>query len=325
MDQTPMRAAQKAYLHAVTFLAQDTCAFDFRPLEEGRFAPFGAGAHVDLILPNGIRRSYSLCNPQGETHRYVVGVKKASPSRGASSFLHEKLRVGDTIEIAPPRNNFPLIEHTSHSVLIAGGIGVTPIWCMVQRLVEIEASWELHYAARTRKDAAFLEELQRVAPGPLRLRVTFDHEPGGRMLDLPAIVAGAPPEAHFYACGPSPMLDAFEQATKAISRPQVHLERFSGSPETKAVSAEGFDIVLARTNRTLHVPAGKPILDVLLDESVDVAFSCMDGVCGSCKVGVLDGIPDHRDVVLSDEERAENKAMMVCCSGAKSERLVLDL
>lgn len=322
---TPARS-QRVYLHAVTYLARDTSAFEFRPVNGVALAPFTAGAHVDLILPNGIRRSYSLCNPQGETHRYVVGVKKASPSRGASSYLHEQLRVGAEIEIGEPRNNFPLIESATHSVLIAGGIGVTPIFGMLQRLAQVGASWELHYACRTRADGAFLNELLAFAArDPLRVRLTFDQEPGGVMLDLAAIVAAAPPRSHFYACGPAPMLDAFEAATSGLTAEQRHIERFTGNSEALKAGDVGFEVVLARSNRSFQIPAGKPILDVLLDEGVDIAFSCMDGVCGSCKVGVLDGIPDHRDVVLSPAERAENKAMMVCCSGAKSERLVLDL
>lgn len=317
--------SQRVYLHAITYLARDTHAFEFRPVIGDRLAPFTAGAHVDLILPNGVRRSYSLCNPEGEAHRYVVGVKKASPSRGASEHLHLKLRVGDEIEIGPPRNNFPLIEAASHSVLIAGGIGITPVWCMLQRLVAIGASWELHYATRTQRDAAFLLDIRALAADPSRLRLTFDAEPGGLMLDLPAIVATAPPASHFYACGPAPMLEAFERATGVVAREYVHLERFAGAGESARAKGEGFDIRLARSNQQFHIPAGKSILDVLLDEGVDIAFSCMDGVCGSCKVGVLDGLPDHRDLVLTREEQAANDAMMVCCSRALTNQLVLDL
>ena len=321
----PSARSQRVYLHAINYLARETCAFEFRAVNGADLAPFTAGAHVDLWLPNGIRRAYSLCNPEGERRRYVVGVKRASPSRGASAFLHDELRVGAEIEVGEPRNNFPLIETAAHSVLIAGGIGVTPIFGMLQRLAHIGASWELHYACRTRADGAFLEELQALAArDPLRVRLTFDQEPGSKMLDLGAIVAASPPQSHFYACGPAPMLDAFEAATNALPAEQRHIERFS-NPDAAAAPASGFEIVLARSNRRLQIPPGKPILDVLLDEGVDIAFSCMDGVCGSCKVGVLDGVPDHHDVVLSAAERAENKSMMVCCSGAKSDRLVLDL
>lgn len=315
---------RRVYLHSITYLARDTHAYEFRPVGGGALPSFTAGAHVDLILPNGIRRSYSLCNPQGETSRYVIGVKKASPSRGGSAFVHEQLRVGTEIEIAPPRNNFPLIEATAHSVLIAGGIGVTPIWGMVQRLIAIGASWELHYASRTHADAAFLEDLQRLGD-PVRVRLTFDHEPGGTLMNLAAIVAAAPEGAHFYACGPAPMLEAFEKATVSTPPHRVHLERFTADVEAASAGPEGFEIVLARSNKTYAVLPGKAILDVLLDEGVDLPFSCMEGVCGSCRVGVLDGIPDHRDVVLSADERAANNAMMVCCSGSKSQRLVLDL
>lgn len=325
MTGTSVRS-RRVYLHAITYLARDTSAFEFRPVDGAPLAPFTAGAHVDLMLPNGIRRSYSLCNPQGETHRYVVGVKKASPSRGASSYLHDQLRVGTEIDIAEPRNNFPLIETAPHSVLIAGGIGVTPIFGMVQRLNSIGASWELHYACRTRADGAFLDEIRALVAGDaLRLRVNFDHEPGGKLFDLPAIVSAAPPRSHFYACGPAPMLAAFEAAAVALAPERRHIERFTAGDDVVRATDGDFEIVLARSNKRFHVPAGKPILDVLLDEGIEIAFSCMEGVCGSCEVAVLDGIPDHRDVVFSAEERAANKKMLVCCSGAKSERLVLDL
>jgi tetrachlorobenzoquinone reductase len=255
-----------------------------------------------------------------------VGVKKASPSRGASVYLHEQLRIGAEIDIAPPRNNFTLVESAPHSVLIAGGIGVTPIWSMLRRLVALGASWELHYASPTRKDAAFLDELQQLAAGdPSRVNLAFNHEPGGRRLDLDEIVARAPSGSHFYACGPARMLDAYERATAGLLRERVHMERFGGTGEAIRVGGSNFDIALARSDKTFHVPADKSILDVLLDEGVEVDFSCMDGVCGSCKVQVLEGMPDHRDVVLDADERAANGSMMVCCSRALSERLVLNL
>ena len=318
--------SQHVYLHSISHLARGVSAFEFRPTDSAALMPFAAGAHIDLILPNDIRRPYSLCNSQDETHRYVVGVKKASPSRGASTYLHDQLRIGAEIDIAPPRNNFSLVESAPHSVLIAGGIGVTPIWAMVQRLVALGASWELHYASPTRKDAAFLDELQQLAlTNPTRANLAFNHEPGGRRLDLAEIVAKAPAASHFYACGPARMLDAYEDATAGVPRAQVHMERFSGVGEAIRVPGSDFDIALARSDKTIHVPADKSILDVLLDEGVEIEFSCMDGVCGSCKVQVLEGMPDHRDAVLDSDERAANASMMVCCSRALSERLVLNL
>jgi tetrachlorobenzoquinone reductase len=316
---------QEVLLHAVTYLARDTHALEFRPALGGELGPFLAGAHIDLLLPNGLRRSYSLCNPQGETGRYVVAVKKAAASRGGSAYVHDNLRVGTRLEVGRPRNNFPLIEDAPHVVLIAGGIGITPIWCMIQRLVATGGSWEVHYASRTRKDAAFLADLQNLpAEAGRRVHLTFDHEPGATSLDLSAIVTGARAGSHFYACGPASMLGAFERATGAVPNEQVHVERFHAAAEP-VERAPGFQIVLARSQKIFKVPENKTILDVLLDEGIDIPFSCMEGVCGSCRIGVLEGAPDHRDVVLSREERAGNRFMMVCCSGSKSERLVLDL
>src|SRR5262249_51095168 len=156
-----------------------------------------AGSHIDLTLPNGLRRSYSLCNPQGETHRYVIGVKKAADSRGGSRFIHEQLRIGAKLQIDPPVNNFRLEEDAPHTVLIAGGIGITPIWCMVQRLLALGRSFEVHYASRTRDDAAFLAELTELKESRgLRVNLTFDHEPGAAMLDLPSIVSHASARSH---------------------------------------------------------------------------------------------------------------------------------
>src|ERR1700722_8336024 len=243
---------QHVYLHAVTHLARGASAFDFRPVDGAPLMPFTAGAHADLILPNGVRRSYSLCNSQDETHRYVVGVKKASPSRGASVYLHDQLRIGAEIDIAPPRNNFALVESAPHSVLIAGGIGVTPIWSILQRLVALGASWELHYASPTRKDASFLDELQQLAAAdPARVNLAFNHEPGGRRLDLDEIVARAPSGSHFYTCGPARMLDAYEKAAAGLPRGQVHMERFAGAPEAIRVGGSDFDIALARSDKTI--------------------------------------------------------------------------
>jgi vanillate O-demethylase ferredoxin subunit len=196
---------------------------------------------------------------------------------------------------------------------------------MIQRCVALGASWELHYAAQTRQEAPFVDELESLTASASRLRLAFSREAGGGRLDLDEIVSAAPLGSHFYACGPAQMLAAFEQASARLPREQVHLERFGAGAAENRTGESGIEIILARSDRTLEVPAEKSILDVLLDEGVDVAFSCMDGVCGSCKVDVLEGMPDHRDVALGAEERAANRTMLVCCSRAFSERLVLDL
>ncbi len=318
--------AFKVRVKAITNEALGINSYDLRMPNGGELPTFTAGAHIDLHLPNGLIRSYSLVNSQEERHRYVIAVNKDQSSRGGSRYVHEVLRVGDTLAIGLPRNNFQLAEHAPHSLMIAGGIGITPLLCMIRRLNAIERSWQLHYGARTRQSAAFLEELSALASDSdpaSSVHVNFDQEAGSRMLDIPAIVANAGHTSHLYCCGPLPMLDAFERATVEHSPELVHVEYFAAR-ELPAASG-GFEIVLARSGRTLTVPTGKTILDTLIDAGVPIQYSCMEGVCSSCETRVLDGIPDHRDLVLSKEERASNRVMMVCCSGSKSRTLVLDL
>lgn len=309
---------------SVTFEAERIHSYELRPLAGGALPPFTAGAHVDVHLPHGATRSYSLINPQGETHRYVIAVAHDAASAGGSRYMHERLRAGDRLTIGEPQNNFTLAEDAPLSVLIAGGIGVTPIFCMVQRLTALGRAWELHYSARTREAAAFLEPLEALRDaGGATLVVNFDHEPGGRMLDIEAIVCATPADAHLYCCGPTGMLDAFERAAQARPPERVHVEYFSA--KEAPARGGGFTVVLEKSNRSVFVEEGKTILETLLDEGVDPAHSCMEGVCGTCETRVLEGIPDHRDLVLNDAEKAANKTMMICCSGAKTPTLVLDL
>ncbi len=300
--------------------AEGINSYDLRHPAGGELPPFTAGAHVDLQLPNGLIRCYSLVNPERERHRYVIAVNKDAASRGGSRFIHEHLRVGDVIGVGIPRNNFALEEGATRSVLIAGGIGITPLWCMIQRLEALGRDWELYFSARTRQHAAFGGPLRRLGA---RVHWNFDREPGGAMHDLAKIVRAAPPDAHLYCCGPRSMLAAFERATAARPPQLVHVEYFG--PKEPPAARGGFTVVLARAGRSLTVPAGKTILETLLDEGLEVQHSCTQGVCGSCETPVLEGVPDHCDLVLSKEERARNRTMMICCSGAKSARLVLDL
>lgn len=286
--------------------------------------PFTAGSHIDLHLSNGMIRSYSLVNDQSERRRYVIAVNKDAASRGGSSFVHDTLRAGDVITISRPRNNFTLQENANHSVLVAGGIGITPLLSMIRRLETLGRSWELFYAARTCRAAAFLEELKSLRPEPSSsLHVNFDGEPSGSMLDLASIVSTTPPGAHLYCCGPVPMIEAFEAATRDRPTEQVHVEYFKA--KEKPAAAGGFEVRLARSNRTVKVEAGKTILDALLDAGMAANYACTEGVCGTCETRVLEGIPDHRDLFLGKEEQAANKTMMICCSGSKSSTLVLDI
>jgi ferredoxin-NADP reductase len=285
----------------------------------GALPPASPGAHIELHLDSGISRSYSLVHAGDALTAYVVGVKRDPHSRGGSRYVHEQMRVGATLAVSPPRNHFPLREDAVHSVLIAGGIGITPIWCMAQRLAALGVSWELHYSARSRDDLAFAPALAAFGD---RVRLHCDEEAGG-VLDLAAIVCEAPASAHFYCCGPAPMLAAFERATAHLPPPQVHLERFA--PQQAAAVAGGFVVALARSGRELEVPAGASVLSVLLANGIGVEHSCRAGLCGCCEVGVLAGEVDHRDACLTEAERAGHRSMLVCVSGAKSARLVLDL
>jgi ferredoxin-NADP reductase len=283
--------------------------------------PFTPGSHIDLHLSNGLVRSYSLFNSPAETHCYVVGVLNDRGSRGGSRFVHEQMRVGGTLSISAPRNHFELDESAARSVLLAGGIGVTPIFCMYNRLRETGRDVELIYCARSRKEAAFVEALEGSGGS---VRTHFDDEMGGPP-DLAALLGGHPADTHFYCCGPAPMLDSFEAACLALGQRHTHVERFAAAKDVEAVQDSGYQVELAKSGKSLTVPAGKSLLDALLDAGVSADYSCREGVCGACETAVLEGIPDHRDSVLTERERASNKTMMVCVSGCIGERLVLDL
>lgn len=308
----------------ITYEAENINSYELVAPRGGDLAPFTAGSHVDLQLSNGMIRSYSLVNDQSEKHRYVVAVNKDPSSRGGSRFVHEAIRVGNIITISHPKNNFVLEENASHSILIAGGIGITPLFSMIRRLEALGRSWQLYYAARTQFSAAFLDELGALRSNVyLNLHVNFDQEPSGRMLDLSKIVSDAPADAHLYCCGPVPMLEAFEAAAKDKPANRVHVEYFKA--KEKPAAEGGFEVRLARSNRTIPVQPGKTILDALLDAGIAANYSCAEGVCGTCETRVIDGMPDHRDLFLSKEEQAANKTIMICCSGSKSSTLVLDL
>jgi ferredoxin-NADP reductase len=312
----------EVFVKSITFEAEDVVSLDLRPARSGTLPAFTAGAHIDVLLRDGLRRCYSLANDQNERHRYHIAVQKDPATRGGSRFIHETIRAGDVLTIAPPRNNFALAEEGERFVLIAGGIGITPILSMVRRLIELGRAWHLFYAARSRHRAAFVEAIAALDTHG-QFHCHFDDENAGAIIDIGAIVRAAPPRAHFYCCGPSPMLAAFEQVTAGIAAGNVHVEYFA--PKSPAAAEGGFEVVLARSNRIVFVSEQSTILDALLAAGVAAGHSCLEGVCGTCETTILEGIPDHRDSVLSAAERASNRTMMICCSGALSSRLVLDL
>lgn len=296
-------------LRAIIQETDDINLLEFRSLTGETLPHYDPGAHIDLHLPNGLIRSYSLIDPYSGNYR--IAVKNEPASRGGSRLIHNDLRVGANITIGEPRNNFPLVEDAPLSVFIAGGIGITPLLSMAQRMDQLGRPWELHYASR---DPAFVSQLTDPH--------TRFYSPAAP-LDIAALTAALPGDTHIYCCGPSRMMAAFESATSSRPPSHVHVEYFSAqdAPSTEG----GFDVLLQRSGQRVTIAAGETILNALIAAGLDVPFSCMEGICGSCETRVLNGIPDHRDMILSKQEKAANDKMIICCSGSKSATLVLDL
>ncbi len=287
---------------------------DGRPLE-----PFAPGAHIDVQIPGGPVRQYSLCGSVVASGAYTIAVKKEPESRGGSSGMHERISVGALLSIGGPRNYFPLAPGEHPSLLIAGGIGITPITAMITELQEEKQDWTLHYCARSERHAAFHRELAKLAGS--RMHTYFSEAP---ILDVDALIAGQSSDTHVYCCGPNPLMDAVARATSSWPERQVHFEWFT-APANDAGPNTAFEIELARSGVVLTVPSDRTILQVLRDNGYDVNSACEEGICGTCETAVVSGEPEHRDAVLSAEERAANNTMMVCVSRAKGSRLVLNL
>lgn len=314
-----------ARVHTLRYEAEGIVSVELRPALDGiEFPAFEPGAHIDLHLGNGLVRSYSLCNPSSDRGRYVVGVLEDRKSRGGSRYVHQQLRVGTTLPISAPRNNFHLEEGAERTVLVAGGIGITPVWCMLQRLVALGRRVELIYCARSRREAAFRDAIEALAGDSVQVTWHFDEEKGAPP-DLAALLAGKDAGTHFYCCGPAPMLAAFEQACEVLGQAHVHIERFAAAPAETASATQPCVVECARSGKRVEVPAGKSILDSLIDAGLQPEYSCKEGVCGACETKVLEGEVDHHDGILSQSERAANTTMMICVSGCKGSRLVLDI
>lgn len=313
--------SQTLRVHAIATAAQDVLTFDLRSPDKVKLPPFEPGAHINLHMPEGRIRSYSLLNDARERHRYVLAIKREAASRGGSAWMHEQVGAGSLVSASGPNNDFALIESAAHSVLVAGGIGITPLWCMAQRLKATGQSWTLYYRAKRRSSAALLGELAQTGFCE-HVRLSFSDELDTK-LDLDALVRTAPYGTHFYCCGPTAMIDAFDRACHDVPANQVHVERFA-APETPATEG-GFSVRLARSGHVLFVSAGQTILAALKANGFDAPSACQQGVCGECEVKVLAGTPDHRDLVLTPQERSSGSTMMICCSGSLSPELTLDL
>ncbi len=321
----------EARVHRIRPLADGIIEIDLRPTAGRDLPAFTAGSHIDVELPvastqgRALVRQYSLAGDPADRSRYLIGVGLDARSRGGSRYLHEALAEGDTLRISAPRNHFPLEEaHAGWSVLVAGGIGVTPLMAMARRLSALGKPWVLYLCARTPERAAYLHEL-RALPGG-RVITVFDGVPGGRPIDLAAVFDAAPGGTHFYCCGPASLLKAFEAEAKRAAPGRAHVEWFQPKvPAQPAGADQAFTLRLARRGLALTVLPGKSMLDTLLEAGVHVPHSCCDGVCGTCETRVLEGIPDHRDAVLFGADAEANDRMMVCVSRARSASITLDL
>jgi vanillate O-demethylase ferredoxin subunit len=249
-------------VHSIKREALRVISCDLRPAAQQLLPAFEAGAHIDLILPNGLSRSYSLVNPQGERFRYVIAVALDERSRGGSEFIHRSSSPGQILRARYPRNNFTLSEAAGHSIFIAGGIGITPILCMAHRLTELRRTWNLLYCARTRGQASMLNEIATIVGRTRTLDLRFSEEAGYRVPDLATLISSASPQTHFYCCGPQSLMEAFVEATRHIPTQRIHRESFT-AVDVSSPELGGFDVRLSRSGMTLRVPEGQTILAAL--------------------------------------------------------------
>ncbi len=284
---------------------------------------FSAGSHIDVELPNGLTRQYSLCNDASERHRYRIAVLRDQASRGGSAAVHEVAQ-GDTLRISEPRNHFPLVQ-AQRTLLFAGGIGITPLLCMAQRLGAIGADFSLHYSTRSPARTAFRDE---IAASPFAARVTyhFDDGPPAQALNLPAALGAPEAGTHIYICGPTGFINYVRQVAEGMGWPQdrIHVEFFTAAPQDTSAD-RAFQVRLASSGMTYDVAAGQTVVQALQAQGIEILTSCEQGVCGTCITRVLEGECDHRDLYFTDEEKAKNDQFTPCCSRARSPLLVLDL
>ncbi len=304
--------------------ALDICSYELVCAQGGELPGFSAGSHIDVHLPGGLIRQYSLCNHPQERHRYQIGVLKDAASRGGSQSLHEQINNGDRLLISEPRNLFPLVPEGARSLLFAGGIGITPILCMAEHLAASGADFELHYCARSSERAAFVERLKGATFAD-RVHLHFDEDVDSR-LDAAKVLANPRADLHLYVCGPAGFMQHVLDSAKAQGwgEAQLHREYFAAAPVDTAGDG-AFQVKLGSSGQVFDIPADKTVVQVLESHGVEIALSCEQGICGTCLTRVLEGVPDHRDLFLTEEEQAANDQFTPCCSRSKSALLVLDL
>lgn len=325
LADAPRRDAQSPWLDMVV-AARDTAATDIVALElrsaDGTALPeYLAGAHVNVQVASGVIRQYSLTGDPADRGCYRLGVLLDPRSRGGSAGVHARFMPGAKVRIGRPRNNFPLHDGAAHSILFAGGIGITPMLSMAHALAAAGASWEMHYCGRTADRLAFVGELARFGD---KVHLHIDSGPRDQQLDIKAVLSGPAPDRHLYVCGPNGFMDFVTSAAQAQgwTKSTVHLERFGAEVNTDGAP---FTVVARRSGKTFDVQPGETIARKLAENGVAVQVSCQSGVCGTCLTRVVEGMPDHRDLVQTDLEKASNARITVCCSRSKTKTLVLDI
>ncbi|WP_172143709.1 PDR/VanB family oxidoreductase [Pseudomonas tumuqii] len=310
---------------ARTNQAQDICSFELARIDGAPLPAFAAGAHIDVHLPGGLIRQYSLCNPPWENQSYLIGVLKDPASRGGSRAMHEQMQVGQRLLISEPRNLFPLSEYAQRSLLFAGGIGITPILCMAERLHRLGADFELHYCARSSERAAFVGRLQ-ASPFAERVHLHFDDGPAAQRLDAATLLAEPAADTHLYVCGPGGFMEHVLGTAKAQGwdDQRAHREYFAAAP-INHTNDGSFAVQLNSSGQIIQIRADQSVAEALEACGIDIPLSCEQGICGTCLTRVLAGEPEHRDLFLTEAEQALNDQFTPCCSRAKSPLLVLDL
>ena len=305
--------------------ATDICSLELVATDGGQLPAFTAGSHVDVHLPGGLTRPYSLCNNPAETNRYVLGVLREPTSRGGSLAVHNTVREGELLHISAPKNHFAMVPDAKRSLLLAGGIGITPILSMAEHLSASAADFRMHYSTRSAERTAFRA---RIAASNFADQVQhhFDDGDAAQKLDLAAVLAAPQDGTHLYVCGPKGFMDAVLGTARAQGWPeaQLHSEFFSAEVVHLETDA-AFEVKIASTGKVVVVPKDQTVVQALAAAGVEILTSCEQGVCGTCLTRVLEGTPDHKDSYLLPEEQAANDQFMPCCSRSKSPLLVLDL
>ncbi|KSZ60018.1 ferredoxin [Rhodococcus pyridinivorans KG-16] len=301
-------------------LADGVVAVRLADPDGGRIPAWEAGSHIDIIIDESTVRQYSLCGDPADDTCLTVAVLREEDGRGGSRWVHDTLQVGDLVSIAGPRNNFTFVPAPSY-LFVAGGIGITPLLPMMRAAHEAGAQWRLLYGGRSRASMAFAADLTDRYEDRIDLRPQDEYG----LLDLAGALDSMPDGTHVYCCGPEPLLQAIEELCRDRAGVTLHVERFAAKATPADAVDDTFEVELRRSGSTITVGADETLLDAVLRAGVDAPFSCREGTCGTCEVAVVDGVPDHRDSVLTEDEQAENDCMMICVSRSCTSRLALDL